>query len=235
MSVSFDSATYPYQRISAGNNTLAGSEKIPYQVLCYLLDLPDSLGYMPRDDNSRPRVRLAKYLWYDNADPLSGALPTPKQKLSMLYDPTHPTVNTDEEKAAHPVGYRMYWQHTTKQSILEEKTFIKCYLGRIFSPRPYFTTIGVRAEIWTGAGLETSMATDVESRCFAIEQAITESLANVNMVGVGTFSFLRQDHADNGSVPIYASDGTILGRSLHCSVTWSDGQTGSVSGECDNC
>lgn len=234
MPLDFSSPYYPYSATPNGNNTLSGAEKIPYQILRYLLDLPDANGYAPIDDNARPRVRLAKYLWYDTSDPLSEALPTAAQKLSMLYDPTHPDINTDELKEKHPSGYRLFWQHVIKQSLLEEKTFLKCYLGRIFTARPYLTTIGVRFDIWCGSLLETSMKTDVESRAFAIEQAITEALAPINMTGIGAFSALRSDHADNGSNIIW-TDGSILGRSLHLSLTWTDEDRQTIGGGCESC
>ena len=231
---SFDSATYPYSLTPSANNTLRGAEKIPKQILLYLLDLPDAAGYTPRDDNRRPRVRLSKYLYYDGEDPLLQPLPTPAQKLSMLFDPTEPDINTDEQKAKHPKGYRLFWQHVTKESNLEEKSYIKCYIGRVFSPRPYITTIGVYIDIWCGSNLETNIVTDVESRSFAIEQAIVESLANVNFTGIGAVSFLRSDHTNNGSVPVY-TDGSLLGRSLHFSISWSDADNGIVTSDCESC
>lgn len=230
----FSSPFYPYTRAPNANNTLLGAERIPKMLLTYLLDLPDANGYSPVDDNARPRVRFAKYVWNDGGDPLAGALPTPAEKISMLFDPEHPELNTDEEKAAHPKGYRLMWQHVRRQSILEEQTLVKCYLGRIFNQRPYHTSIGVRFDVWIGSGFETNMKTDVESRCFAIEQAIRHSLAPINMTGVGAFSFLRQDHVDNGSSPIY-NDGVMVGRSLHCSVDWMDADTAVTDGMCEEC
>lgn len=227
----FGSPYYPYTRVPNGSTQLVGAEKIPYQILRYLLDLPDANGYTPRDDNSRPRVRLAKYLWYDDENPLANPLPTPKEKLSMLFDPAHPDINTDAEKAEHPQGYRLFWQHITKQSILTEKTFLKCYIGRVFTPRPYFTTVGIQFEVWCGSGYETNIATDVESRSFAIEQAVTEALSGVNMTGIGAISFLRHDHTNNGSEPIY-SLGSVVGRAFHCSITWAD-PNADISGECE--
>ena len=69
--VGFESPYYPYEKVQTGFNTLRGAEEIPAKILRYLLDLPDWKGYQPVDDNSRPRVRLAKYLYYDDANPLS--------------------------------------------------------------------------------------------------------------------------------------------------------------------
>lgn len=99
---------YPYEKVQTGYLTMQGTEEIPYQILQYLLDLPDANGYVPVDDNNRPRVRLAKYLWYDGAQPLSQPLPTVQEKLSMLFDGDSPVPNTDEQKTAHPKGYRLY-------------------------------------------------------------------------------------------------------------------------------
>mgnify|MGYP003300989585 CR=1 FL=1 len=68
--VSFDSPFYPYEKVQ-DFNTLKGAEEIPYKILMYLLDLPDRHGYEPVDDNSRARVRLIKYLYYDEPNPLA--------------------------------------------------------------------------------------------------------------------------------------------------------------------
>ena len=59
MTVSVDSPTYPYSRVFPGYNRLRGTEEIPMKVLRYLLDLPLP-GYLPKDDNERARVRLAR-------------------------------------------------------------------------------------------------------------------------------------------------------------------------------
>ena len=96
----FASPYYPYKKVITGANTLKGAEQIPYKLLIYLLDLPDAEGYYPADDNDRPRVRLAKYLWYEDQFPLTQRLPTPEQKRSMLFDPSHPVIDSDEEKEA---------------------------------------------------------------------------------------------------------------------------------------
>ena len=93
--VPFNSDTYPYERVQPGYNRMEGAEEIPLKIIRYLLDLPDSAGYIPVDDNSRPRVRLAKYLWYEGVNPLNNPLPTPAQKLSLLFDGENPEVNTD--------------------------------------------------------------------------------------------------------------------------------------------
>ena len=100
--VSFDSPYYPYEKTGSGFLTFSGAEYIPYKIVNYLMDLPDANGYQPLNDNSRPRVRLMKYLWYDEDKPLQYLMPNPAQKLSMLYDGENPAVNTDDEKEKHP-------------------------------------------------------------------------------------------------------------------------------------
>ena len=54
---------YPYEKVQTGYLTMQGTEEIPYQIIQYLLDLPDATGYAPTNDNTRPRVRLAKLLF----------------------------------------------------------------------------------------------------------------------------------------------------------------------------
>ena len=218
---SFDSPFYPYEQVPSTGGNLRGAEYIPQKLLTYMLDLPDANGYMPVDDNERPRVRFIKYVANDSADPLSSELPTPKIKLSMLFDPTMPELNSNEAKELHPLNYRLMWQHIRKQSLLEEQTLVKCYVGRVFSNRPFHTTIGIRWDIWVASGLETNITTGVESRSFAIEQAIRDSFAEINITGVGSVSFSRADHADNGSTILW-TDAAMLGRSLHMSIDWVD-------------
>ena len=87
---------YPYEKVQTGYLTMQGTEEIPYQIIQYLLDLPDATGYAPTNDNTRPRVRLAKYLWYDGPRPLSHPLPTAQEKLSLLFDGDNPVLNTGE-------------------------------------------------------------------------------------------------------------------------------------------
>ena len=108
--IPFDSPYYPYEKTGGGFLTFAGAEFIPKKIINYLMDMPDSNGYQPVDDNNRPRVRLMKYLWYDGAKPLEQPLPTPQEKMSMLFNGDEPVVNTDEQKQKHPHGYRLFPQ-----------------------------------------------------------------------------------------------------------------------------
>ena len=220
--VSFDSPFYPYTKVLTGANTLRGAELIPYKILNYLLDLPDAYGYQPVDDNDRPRVRLAKYLWYDTANPLSQALPTPAEKRSMLFDPYNPDINTDEDKTKHPKGYRIFGQRMIGQSILEAKTMLKVYVGRVLDTNDFRTIIGMQAEVWANVNLETNTRTTAYDRTFDMEQCLREALACVDIAGVGTIHFSRQDSSYNGSEILY-TDSTEVGRMIYFSTAWSEG------------
>lgn len=215
----FASPTYPYERIQPGYNTMRGAENIPLQILTYLLDLPDADGYVPIDDNSYPRVRLAKYLYYDGANPLGQPLPTPAQKRSLLFDGDRPTLNTDEEKQRHPKGYRLYPQVYWGQSGLEAQTTLKCYLGRVVPWSPMQASVGLFFEILCNVNQENNTRTDAYSRSYDIEQCIVEALHGVNLAGIGVVEFSRPAHFDNASRPIH-DDGTHVGRELHMSITW---------------
>lgn len=216
---SFNSDTYPYERVLTGVNRLENAENIPMQIIRYLLDLPDAFGYAPVDDNDRPRVRLAKYLWYEGAKPLSQSLPTPQQKLSLLFDGDEPDINTDEQKAKHPKGYRIFPQVYWSQSELDAKVVLKCYIGRLISPTPYLTRIGLTFEILVNSNLENTTRTDAYSRAFGIEQAIISALHGVNIAGIGVVNLARAAHIDNASSPLH-DNGTHVGRILYMSIDW---------------
>lgn len=219
---SFDSPYYPYTKVVTGANTLKGAELIPYKILMYLLDLPDAYGYVPQDLNTRPRVRLAKYLWYEGANPLANPLPTPQQKRSLLFDPDSPDINTDEEKEKHPKGYRLFGQRMVLQSELTAKTMLKIYVGRVLDTDDFRTIIGMQAEIWANVNLVTNTRTTAYDRTFDIEQCLREALSGVDIAGVGTIRFSRQDSSYNGSEILY-TDSELVGRMLYFSTAWSEG------------
>lgn len=220
--VSFDSPFYPYSRVINGN-IYSGAELIPYKILMYLLDLPDSFGYQPVDDNSRPRVRLIKLLTYDCANPLAEPLPTPQQKLSLLFNGDEPDINTDEQRKRHPFGYRLFMQHSVAQSALEAKTILKVYPGRILDPDDFRGIIGLQAEIWTNPNL-ANVKTTSRDRIFDIECALRDSLNMVDMAGVGLMKFSRNDGSFNGSENLYTHNGDC-GRVIYFSTAWAGGGT----------
>ena len=216
----FTSPYYPYHRIISSNQ-LKGAELIPYKILMYLMDLPDAAGYTPPDNNDYPRCRLKKYLWYDHPNPLSKPLPTAQQVRSMLFDPQNPDINTDEDKATHPKGYRLFAQRVVNQSILDAKTLIKIYPGRILDDNDFHTVIGLQAEIWCNYALTTNTKTTAYDRTFDIEQCLREALAGVDIAGVGTIRFSRQGGSYNGSEILY-TDSLQCGRMLYFSTNWAD-------------
>ena len=230
----FSSPYYPYTKVERGRNTLKGAEQIPHKLLVYLLDLPDANHYQPQDDNDRPRVRFIKYVCCTGADPLSEPLPKPAVKRSILFDPDQPVTNDDEQKTRHPLGYRLFWQRIYGQSGTEADVVVTCYLGRIFENRPFITTIGVYFDILVNVNLETNTRTSAYQRSFDIEQCLHEALDGVNMAGIGTLSFSRGEHMDNGSTFLY-DESTVVGRRVHCSISWAEGGGAVVSGVCDEC
>ena len=219
--VPFSSPYYPYKRIISSNQ-LRGAQLIPYKILMYLMDLPDANNYTPPDNNDYPRCRLAKYLWYDQANPLSYPLPTPQEKLSMLFDPNNPAANTDEDKQNHPKGYRLFAQRNVSESLIEAKTLLKVYPGRILDNDDLRTILGFQAEIWTNTDLITNTKTTAYDRTFDIEQCLREAMAGVDIGGVGSIHFSRMDGSFNGSEILYTDGGTMSGRILYFSVAWSD-------------
>lgn len=219
--VDLSSHYYPYERIYPGNSTFDGIERIPEKIIKYLLDLPDAAGYTPVDDNTRPRVRFIKYLWHDGRNPLGEALPTPAQKLSLLFDPEHPDLATTDLRDKHPKGFRLIGQGFIGQSQTEAATTVKVYMGRTFPKTPFQSELGVVFEILTSVVYETNTKSDAYARTYAMEQAILASLHGVNISGVGCFNFNRTAHSDNGSRPI-ADKGVNVGRELHMSLTWMD-------------
>lgn len=220
--VSFNSPYYPYEKVQTGYSTMLGTEKIPIKLVKYLLDLPDQSGYVPKDDNSRPRVRLAKYLWYDGANPLGNPLPTPTEKLSMLFDGGNPVIDTDEMKKKHPKGYRFYPLKLWLPSQVRAKTIVKCYMGRTTNADEYHSSLGIAFEIWCNTNLQNNTKTDAYDRAYAIEQCITEALHGVNIAGIGVVDFGRYTNLENGSREVYDETGTNTGRRLHMSISWAE-------------
>ena len=154
---------------------MRGSEWIPYKILNYLLDLPDDNGYEPFDDNERPRVRLAKYLWYDGPRPLDNVLPTPTEKMSMFYDGDVPVLNTDIDKKRHPRGYRIFPVGYFLQAELTAKTVLKCWIGKV-QPLDFTAKIGLNFQIVVNTDFDSTTRTEAFSRAYNIEQCVIEAL-----------------------------------------------------------
>lgn len=224
--VSVDSPTYPYERVHEFSPMEPASE-IPLIVCRYLMDLPMP-GYTPKDDNRYPRCRLMKRLWYDEDDPLSQPLPTAQQKLSMLFDGHHPTLNTDEEQAQHQKGYRLYPLQWWMPSQIEAQTSVKCYMGRETPLDDFRIEIGLIFDIYVNANLETTMGVGGLSKAYAMEKDIVDALHGVNIAGIGVVNYNRHTHGDAGSQNFYDESGTNVGRRLVMSLTYMAGGGGVV-------
>ena len=225
--IDFSSPYYPYEKVDTGFNTLKGAEEIPYKILMYLLDLPDKNGYEPVDDNERPRVRLAKYLWYDESNPLSYPLPTPEQKLSMLYDGKSAMLATEEERQKHPKGYRIRGQSYTEPSEIYAKVLLKCYMGRMIARSDYKTILGLKFDVVANYALDNITKTMAYSRTYAIVQCIIEALHGVNIAGIGTVYFNKTIHGDSGMTTFH-NEGTDIYDQLFMAIEWQETTTPDV-------
>lgn len=219
--VPFTSDTYPYERVMKGYNRFIGAEQIPYKIITYLMDMADRNGYVPQDDNSRARVRLAKYLWYDTANPLSQPLPTDEEKRSMLYDGNDAVLSKEQLATTHPKGYRLYAQKYWTQSELDAKVLLKCYTGRVIPQSPFRASIGLTFEIIINCAMDTTTRTTAYSKIYAMECALIEALHGVNIAGIGVVNFNRYSHPDDGSRP-YADEGTHIYRLINMDIDWQE-------------
>ncbi len=225
--VSVLSPYFPYEKVQTGFPKMAPASEIPGIVCRYLLDLPLP-GYTPQDDNGHPRCRLMKRLWYDGDDPLSMPLPTPTEKLSLLFDGGNPVLNTPEEREAHPKGYRLYPVQRWLQSQLTAETSVKVYIGREIPDDDFRTEIAIVFEIYANANLETEMGVGGLSKAYAMEKDIVDALHGVNLAGIGVVNYSRRNHGDAGSQPFYDESGTNVGRRLTMSVSFTGGGGGVV-------
>lgn len=221
--VDFNSPYYPYEKIN-NFNTLKGAEEIPSQILMYLLDLPDKNGYEPVDDNSRPRVRLIKYLYYDEPNPLAKPLPTPEQKLSLVYSGDVVSPNTEEERAKHPKGYRIMMQNYTMPSELDARVQLKAWMARAIPRNDFKTILGINFEISLNYAMDNTMKTVEYSKMYSIFQCIVEALHGVNINGVGTVQFNKAVHGDCGYT-LYHTEGTSIYGNVFMAIEWEDSQT----------
>lgn len=224
--VSVDSPTYPYERV-AEFPRMEMAEEIPLLVCRYLMDLPVP-GYTPKDDNSFPRCRLMKRLWYDDGDPLKNPLPTPEQKLSMFFDGQQPTLNTKEEQKEHPKGYRIYPLQWWMQSQIKAQSSLKCYMGREIPLDDFKVEIGLIFDIYCNANFEGSMGVGGLSKAYSMEKDIVDALHGINLAGVGVVNYSRRIHGDAGSQNFYDESGTNVGRRLVMSLTYMAGGGGTV-------
>lgn len=213
MNTDVKSATYPYERV-INSAWLKDLENIPKLVTDYLLDLPLP-GYMPPDDNSYPRCRLMKYLYYDGPNPLNNPLPTPQEKLKLVYDPKSPDVAPSDK------GYRIYPVSYVPQAQTRGQTVLKVYVGPIRPLNVNIVQVGVVFDILSNMQMDTNTQTLAQSRCVAIEQCLWECLSGVNISGIGTFYIDRQQLSATGSENIM-DQAQNIGRQVIFGVTMGD-------------
>ena len=221
--VDFNSPYYPYEKVYSAN-TLYGAQDIPNQLIMYLLDLPDKNGYEPIDDNNRPRVRLIKYIYYDDANPLANPLPTPEQKLSLLYDGMNPDINTEEDKKIHPDRYRVYGQQYELQSPTEAKTMLRCFMAREIPRSGIKTVLGINFETIVHYSLEGNMSAGIYSRLYAIHQCLVEAFNGINMTGIGTIAYDKRIHGDCGR-STYHTEGGFAYQDSFFGIDWQETTT----------
>lgn len=190
-----DNPYFPYQKV-ADYTTIPDAETLLKKIVDYLLDFP-MRGYTPPSDTSTPRSRLSRLLYYDAPHPLDQPLPTPAQKISMVFDPESPDVPPDKDK-----GYRVYPMIYPIQAESMGRTSLKIFMGYAKPVSPMRVEQSVAFEVLSNTALEGNQATTSLSRTYQICVEIIRALNGVNIEGVGGFYFDRRQLADCGLEPI---------------------------------
>lgn len=203
---------YPYKRVQ-GYATMPNLEIIPRMVRDYLMDMP-SKGYTPPDDNRSFRCQLMKYLYYDDNDPLSHPLPTPEQKMSIVFDPSRPDRPPDKEK-----GYRIFSQELISQAQVVGQSIMRIYMGRVVPVDSYTIQASIIIHILVNASYEANTRTLALQRSFAMACLAERALVGVNFgAGVGTIMFNRRVHGDS-SFYLQDDESTNIGYRLTLGLT----------------
>lgn len=197
---------FPYTKVQEGNIDLRNLPVIPRQICDYLLDMPNgNVGYVPKDDNTYPRARFWKYLFYDIAHPLEQVLPTVAEKKSVLFDPDRPTDPSTDK------GYRLIPQIYVAQAQTGAQTRVHVYLGRMVPINAYKVAYSIVFDIFSHYTYENNSKEEAMSRTVNIEAAIFEALSGVNMNGIGTFFCDKKGHPDCGS-QVMQDDANVIRR-----------------------
>lgn len=191
-----NSPYYPYERVQ-DYASVPRLELLLDKLVKYILDLPEP-GYTPPDNNEYPRCRIAKLLYYDMENPLSQPLPTPRQKLALVFDPKRPDRPPDGEKQYRvlPMAYPMEAEYVGR-------TNIKIYMSWAKATSPFRIDQAVTFEILANNAYEGNVEQCSLSRSFDIATDLIKALNGVNIDGVGTFYFDRRQHSDCGITPIF--------------------------------
>jgi len=179
---------------------------VPAKIRDYLLCLPCKECPNPILTNENPRVRLVKYLYYDDPNPLDKPMPTVEQRKAIVFDPYAPTDPSGKR-------YRVFTQMAVNQAELEGSTILRIVMGKTIPYSTFSATIGVEFVILSQYTLESNTRTTALSRTYSIELCILEALNGVNIDGVGAFMFSRGVHPDCGSRMIY-DEKMNVGRAL---------------------
>lgn len=190
-------------------------EEIPFKLMNYLLLFPSKDCPNPITTNDNPRARLVKYLYYDEPMPLNNPLPSIQERRDMIFDPFNPDRPSNTEK-----GYRVFPMSNTAQANIMGQTILRIVMGQSSWQTPYIATLSVNFQILSNYTLESNTMSTVESRTYAMEQAIIQALHGVNMTGVGTFMATKSQYSygsrntiNNGSKPV-SDDQEMVGRVL---------------------
>ena len=186
---------YPYQKV-ADYPTMPDAETLLKKVVDYLMDFPMK-GYTPPSDTSTPRSRMIRLLYYDTPHPLDQPLPTPQQKISIIFDPESPDVPPDTEK-----GYRVYPMIYPIQAESVGRTSLKIFMSYAKPNGTMRIDQAICFEVLTNTAYENNQATVSLSRTYQICIEILRALSGVNIDGVGGFYFDRRQNTECGLEPI---------------------------------
>ena len=205
-----DSPYYPFRK-TVESDTLAGMEQMPFIICRYLMDLPDSTGYVPPSDNKYPRARLKKLLYWDGPLPLEQPLPTPEQMMNIFFDQENPDNPPDKDH-----GYRVYPQNMTQQSMAWSKSLIRCYLsdasGMESRDGGFISRQDIVIDVIVNVGIESNTGMTASSRSYDIVQAIKEATSGVNFGGIGPMVCRRITKIDD--------ERTFLGYKMYFYIDW---------------
>ena len=186
---------YPYQKV-ADYVTMPDAETLLKKIVDYLLDLPMK-GYSPPTDISTPRSRLIRILYYDTPHPLDQPLPTPAQKLSIVFDPENPDVPPDAEKK-----YRIFPMIFPIQAESMGRTSLKIFMSYAKPNSNTQIEQAIGFEVLSNTALENNQGSTSLSRTYQICIEILRALNGVNIDGVGGFYFNRRQNTECGLEPI---------------------------------
>lgn len=192
-----NSPYWPYERVM-DYASIPHTEFFLKKIVDYLMDLPGK-GYVPKDNNDYPRCRIWKMLYWDAEDPLSMPLPTPEQKLSVLYDPKNPDTPPDKKRL-----YRFFPMiYTSPQAEYIGAVTMKVILGPARGTSPFRIDQCVTFEVMSNSAYENNAQRNILSRTYDIVSSLIKALNGVNIDGVGTFYFDRRQNPDCEITPVW--------------------------------